>query len=278
MADSQFLKSFDVILNDILNDYSNLDSQPDTTQGSMVYIAASVKSAAIWGLYKYIDYVLKQHFPDSADLEYLKRWAAVLGVTVTSNDTEAEIRNNVLDFMRQPPAGGNAKDFRVWALDETNSYYTVGDITYYNKYVSVVENADGVGTVGIYTIPNDETIVNNGANTYEEDLRSATETYIESKRPLGLLSVSVYSSDPQTENVAITVTAPSGGTVNTATIQAAIEAEMDTMVPGESLHHSTLIHICMLNGAATAVVTTPAAVETTCDNDEYIRHGTVTIT
>jgi len=276
---SPFDKNFDDILHEILIDYSNLDSAPDTSEGSMVFIMGSVLASMQWGLYRYQDWIRKQQFPDTADTEALNHWGAIYDVTRASGDTDAEYLEDILAFLRQPPAGGNKQDFEDWALDSANSKYVDGSTTYYNAYVNVVSQPDGVpGTVGVYTIPNDETIVNNGGNTFEEDLRAATEAYIESKRPLGMLSVSVFSSDPVITNVTIEVTAPDGETIDTTTIQTAIENELNSMAPGQSLHRSVIEKIAIDNGAKYANMTTPAISETTVDNDEHIRAGTVTVT
>lgn len=275
---SPYLKSFDNILNDFLNDLVNLDSNPDISKGSMPFNFGSANCSQFWGLYKYLDYVQKQHFVDTADLEHLKRHAAIYDITVATDDTASDILTNILNFIRQPPAGGNAQDFEDWAKDQDNSKFVASGVTYYNAYVTIVDYVDGPGTVGIFTIPNDETIIDDGGNTHEEDLLSATETYIDGKRPLGLLSTTCVSSKPTSQNIAIDVTAPTGGSVDTDAIEDAIEAAMNIMKPGQSLFHSVLIYICLSYGAATAVVNTPASVENTADNDEHYRPGTVAVT
>lgn len=276
---SPFNKDFDTLLYDILTDYSNLDSSPDVSAGSMAFIRGSVLASMLWGLYRFQGWISLQVFPDMADTDNLNHWGAIYDITRTSEDTDATYLNKILDYLRQPPAGGNALDFENWALDQDNSYYTYGGTTYYNAFATVVDCPNDVlGTVGVYTIPNDETIVNAGGSPdKEEELRSATETYIESVRPLGLLSVSVIASDPVTQNVTIDVTAPEGGSVDPAAIETAIEALLNNMSPGETLHKSALTCTALTYGAATAVVTTPTAEETTVDNDEHIRPGTITI-
>jgi uncharacterized phage protein gp47/JayE len=346
MTTLPFEKDFDDLLTDVLTDYSNLASSPDVSIGSPVFIQGSVLSSMLWGLYRYQDWIAKQHFPDLANTVNLNHWGALYDITRTGDDTDATYLNKILAFMRQPPAGGNKQDFENWALDQDNSYVIYGGVTYYNALVKVTPNPDGVlGTVGIYTIPNDETIVNDlissGTNTsttanklvdsgadfvtdevavgdavtntadnttalvtavddlntlaldtdiftsspvaYEVDgpeelLRRATETYIESVRPLGMLSISVHSSDPVTQAVTITVTAPEGGNVDTDAIEDAIEALMNAMSPGETLYKSSLACTALTYGAFAAAVTVPASEATTVDDDEHIRPGLITIT
>lgn len=280
MIVSPYSQDYDNLLHDILTDYQNLDSAPDVSAGSMVFINGSVLASMLWGLYQFQGWLHKQQFPDTASTEILNRWGSIYNITRLLTDTDATYLNKILTFLRQPPAGGNALDFKNWALDSTNSYYTLSGTTYYNAFAKVVSCVNDVlGTVGVYTIPNDETIVNAGGSPdKEEELRSATETYIESVRPLGLLSVSVYASDPVSTDVTINVTAPSGGSVDTDAIEAAITALLNSKEPGESLHKSELTWTAITYGAETAVVITPAAEETTVDNDEHIRPGTINIT
>jgi len=277
---SPFSKDFDTILFNVLTDYSNLDSSPDVSAGSMPFISGSVLSSSVWGLYRYQDWIHKQHFPDTSATDALNHWGSIYDIKRVEADTNTTYLNKILSFLRQPPAGGNNLDFKNWALDQDESYYESGGTTYYNGYVHVVDTPDNIlGTVGVYTIPNDETIIDVvGPPNIEELLRVATETYIESERPLGLLSVSVVSAKPTVQAVSISVTAPEGGTVDTDTIETAVENYMDTLEPGESLYASILTCLALTYGAYTAVVTTPAIEETTADNDEFYRPGVVTIT
>lgn len=346
MTTSPFDKDYDTILLEILTDYNNLDSAPDISAGSMPYITGSVLASMLWGLYRYQDWVLKQLFPDKAITEYLNHWGSIYNISRLSTDTDATYLNKILSYMRQAPAGGNALDFENWALDQDNSYVTYGGTTYYNAFAHVVSCPGGIlGTVGIYTIPNDETIVNgnksSGTNTgvtanklvdsgatfqtdgvavgdpvtntsdnlittvsaidsettlslddniftatpknysvdgAEELLRRATEDYIESKRPLGMLSQTVYSADPQTQAVTMTVTAPEGGSIDTSLISDAIENLLNGMAPGETLHKSTLEYTAHSYGAASAIVTVPSGETNTIDDDKYYRPGTITVT
>lgn len=279
MPTSPFSKDFDTLLLDVLTDYSNLDSAPDVSAGSMPFIMGSVLSSMLWGLYRYQDWVLKQLFPDTADTNNLNHWGSIDDITRTEDDTDATYLNKILSNRRQAKAGGNALDFENWALDQDNSYYTYSGTTYYNAFVTIVSNPDDIlGTVGVYTIPDDETIVNlGGSPDKEEELRAATETYIESMRSLGMLSVSVYASDPVTQAVTMDVTAPAGGSVDTDAIETAITALLNNMSPGETLNNSSLVFTALTYGAATAVVTVPATETTTVDDDEHIRPGAITI-
>lgn len=280
MIVSPYSKDFDDILRDVLTDYENLDSAPDVSAGSMVFINGSVLASMLWGLYQFQAWIHKQQFPDTASTDNLNRWGAIYNISRLSTDTDATYLNKILTYIRQPPAGGNQLDFKNWALDQDNSYYTYGGVTYYNAYATVVSNpGDILGTVGIYTIPNDESIVNAGGSPDKEaELRTATENYIDSVRPLGMLSSTVYASDPVSTAVTMNVTAPAGGSVDTSAIQTAITNLMNAMSPGQSLFKSVLVFTALAYGAATATVSVPASEETTVDDDEHIRPGTITIT
>ncbi len=272
---SPFSKDFDDIFYDVLVDYQNLDSAPDTTEGSTAYIMGAVLSSGIWGLYRYQDYLALQQFPDTADTENLNHWGSIYGLTRGATDTDADYLADILAFIRQPPAGGNASDFEDWALDEDNSKYVDGSTTYYNEYATVVDQPDDVaGAVEIFTIPNDETIIGTANG---ESLRSATETYIETQRPLGMKSLAVTEATESTQNVTISVTAPSSGSVDTDDIKDAIETELNAMVPGEDLLLATLYYICKAYGAENVTISVPAA-DVAIANDNFVRPGTVTVT
>ncbi len=275
-------ETFDEILSNILTDYENLDSSPSVSQGSMPFINGSILASMVYGVFKHCSYDAKNMFPDTADHEYLLRWGALYEVVYLDTDTDATYLNKVLKKIRQADAGGNAQDFETWALDQDECYYTYNDVTYYNGFAKVVDVADGPGTVGVYTIPNDENIIDGilpapFPGNIEELLRIQTNTYIQTERPLGSLSVAVVSSKPSTEAITISVLAKDDTTISTSDISDAIEAELNLMEPGETLYLDTLKGICYTYGCKKATIAAPAA-DVAVAYTLFTRPGTITIT
>ncbi len=48
---------------------------------SLLDVLARIIAAAVWGVYGFAQWIARQVFPDTAELEYLERWAAIWGVT-----------------------------------------------------------------------------------------------------------------------------------------------------------------------------------------------------
>lgn len=115
-----FQKDFDALLNDILTDYKNQFPEADTSQGSLIFIKSACIASALWGLYKYQEWISKQIFPDTADTEALEHHAWVRGVDRTYGETDAAYLARLLDYIRRPPAGGNKYDYVKWALKISN--------------------------------------------------------------------------------------------------------------------------------------------------------------
>lgn len=163
MAQSQYLKEPDEITDEMLVDFSNLDNPPPNfTKFSMARIFAGVLSIAIWGLRKYMDFITRQVVPSPEnDTEFLNRHGGIYDITRTSDDTNATYLDKILTRLRFPPAGGNANDYEVWARDARFSFVTdpVTDVVYTNKFATIVDVIFGPGTVGVFTIPNDESII-----------------------------------------------------------------------------------------------------------------------
>ena len=113
---NSFLKNFDDLLQDILVDYSNLDSSPDVSEGSIVFIKGACLASCLYGLYRYQDFLGREQFPDTASHEGLVHWASIYNVPTYSTDTDTDILNRLLTMLRQPPAGGTALDYRNWTL------------------------------------------------------------------------------------------------------------------------------------------------------------------
>lgn len=105
------IPTFDEILNSILTDYRN--------QAGSVSAETAIRSAclasAIWGAYKYQEYLSRQPFPDTADTENLDHHGSVQGLARIAGETDAEYLGRILDDIRNPSAGGNQYDYRQWA-------------------------------------------------------------------------------------------------------------------------------------------------------------------
>lgn len=124
---NEFLVDFDILLDQILVDYSNLDSNPDTSVGTMTYVKGACLASMLWGLYRYQDYLSRQIFPDTADTDNLNRHGNVLGIPRASNDTDSTYLEKIINKLRNPPAGGNRNDWTNWTkLDSGNVQIATG--------------------------------------------------------------------------------------------------------------------------------------------------------
>lgn len=115
---NEFLVDFDTLLDQILTDYQNLDSNPDTSIGTMTYIKGACLSSMLWGLYRYQDYLARQIFPGTSDTENLNKHGSSLNIPRSSNDTDATYLTKILNKLRNPPAGGNKRDWENWAKQD----------------------------------------------------------------------------------------------------------------------------------------------------------------
>ena len=115
-----FQKEFDDLLNAVLTDYRNQFPEADTSQGSLIFIKSACLASALWGIYKYQDWISSQIFPDTAETEFLEHHTWVRGLARRVGETDAELLSRLLDYIRRPPAGGNKYDYIKWALTIDN--------------------------------------------------------------------------------------------------------------------------------------------------------------
>jgi uncharacterized phage protein gp47/JayE len=115
-----FQKSFDELLNEILTDYRNQFPSADISAGSLIFIKSACLASALWGEYKYLGWIAKQIFPDTADTQQLEHHAWVRGITRTYGENDASLLSRLLDDIRRPPAGGNKFDYVKWAREVNN--------------------------------------------------------------------------------------------------------------------------------------------------------------
>jgi uncharacterized phage protein gp47/JayE len=253
-----FLKGFDELLNDLLTDYRNQFPEADTSQGSLIFIKSACTASALWGLYRYQEYISKQMFPDTADTENLEHHGWVRGVTRTYGETDAAYLARVLDYIRRPPAGGNKYDYIKWAgeIDSVAAAY-------------VFPLAQGLGTVDVVILSNDPAT----GEIPGQPLLDAVKAHIDDVRPVTASAVRVLAPTVLTEGVTMAVT---GANADKAQIAADITAYMATLIPGQTLFIPQLLSIAVQNGADNASVSIPAA-DVVPTSYQMIRPGVVSV-
>ena len=272
---SEFLKDFDSLLDQILVDYSNQDSAPDTTAGSITYIKAACLASMLWGLYRYQDYLAKQIFLDTADTDNLNHHGYILGITRDTDESDSDYVARLLAFIQQPPAGGNKKDYADWAKD-TPGVTGVGftGIAYVES-ATVITPREGLspGNIAITIVPDNEFIL--GA-TGMQDLVDSCYEYVDAQRPVTANQLTVQQPTTVWINPHISVTAATGDTLDKDTMLSDILAFMNEMLPGDPLYRSKLESICIQDGAIAASVTYPGA-DVTTTTAQIIRAVTANI-
>jgi len=255
---SEFLKEFDDLLDQILVDYSNQDSAPDTTAGSITYIKAACLASCLWGIYRYQDYLAKQVFVDSADTDNLNHHGSIYGIARTPTDTDATYLQKILDYLRQPPAGGNKLDYENWAKAAPGATGADFDGIITVDSATIITAADGLipGNISITVMPTDEIAL---GTTGMQDLVDNVYDYVEARRPVTANQMTVQQPTVTYLDIAITVTGPTGVTLDTVLMTADVEAFVSSTIAGDPVYRSQLQSICIQDGALNAVVATPAS-------------------
>ncbi len=152
--------SHDTLLNDILTDYQNIvdkDGNPiDISKGSLVFIDSAVLASALQGIYFRLKYTEQQSLANlsGATSETIKKWAGIFGVDIDSTDNDADIVQNIITRIQQPPAGGNENDWLTWA-DSISVSHTNSDGTTWSEETidaSVIENIRSDGSVDLFLL------------------------------------------------------------------------------------------------------------------------------
>ncbi|MEM0355046.1 MAG: baseplate J/gp47 family protein [Thermoplasmata archaeon] len=234
-----FLKSFEEILNDILTDYKNQFPSADISQGSLIFIKSACLASALWGLYKYQDYIYKQIFPDTASKENLEHHAWLYGITRKYGETDEELLERLLSYLRRPPAGGNKYDYENWAMEVEGV-----------KYAKCIPLGQGLGTVDVIILA-DETIT--GSEIPSIELIDSVKAYIDDKRPVTASIVRVLAPSIITTNISMQIT----GNVNITELTEEIRTYINSLYPGDALYRAKLINIAVNMGALSVIIDNP---------------------
>ena len=140
-----FQKDFDVLFAAMLTDWRNQFPDADTSQGSLIYLKSACLASAVWGLYKYQEWIAAQIFPDTAETQQMEHHAWLRDIIRRVGEDDATLLARLLENIRRPPAGGNSFDYVNWAL-------TIDNV----KAAHCVPLGQGAGTVDVVIIA-DET-------------------------------------------------------------------------------------------------------------------------
>lgn len=164
-----FQKTFDVLLDDILTDYKNQIPEADTSKGSLIFIKSACMASALWGIYKHQEWISKQVFPDTAEAEYLEKWAWLYAIDRAAGESDNDLMKRILDRIQSPPAGGNKADYIRWATEVSNV-----------KKAFCYPLAGGLGTVFVLIIA-DETVTDDEVPSLYDDRTGTNDAVLPSQ-------------------------------------------------------------------------------------------------
>ncbi|KUG24582.1 phage flumu protein gp47 [hydrocarbon metagenome] len=284
-----FQKEFDVILAAILADWQNQYPEADLSQGSLIYMKSACQASMLWGLYKYQEYICKQIFPDTADTAMLEHHAWIHNITRKADETDAELLERVLDYIRRPPAGGNQYDYIRWAkeVDNVAQAYCVPIPTLGQVNVIILADADitdselpsSSARIGTVTSVSSGKLIDSGAtfttshavavgDIVENPLRGTrtTVTTVDSATQLTLAAnIFSYTGEPYIVHCQT-------GTNTTATANKLIDSSgifdnaTYTVKPGDIVENVT-------DNTETTVVTVDSATQLTLTDDIFTATG-----
>lgn len=171
---------------------------------------------------------------------------AVGTATITGGadaESDASLLSRLLDYMQNPPGGGNAADYRRWA----KSVAGVGE-----AYVYPLRQ--GAGTVDIV-------IAGDGVIASDEVVQAA-QAYIDEQRPCTAKASTVIAAVALTVDVTLKILPATGYTLQTLTapVREAVQATFADCQPGSHVYLSVLIAaVSAVPGVADVAVVLPVS-------------------
>lgn len=176
-------------------------------------------------------------------------------------ETDAALRARLLARIQQPPHGGNANDYVNWAIEVagvTRAWVYPGELGLGTLSLRFVRDNDGTGAA---ILPNAAAV-------------AAVQAYLDARRPVtAQLTVVAPVAVPLNFSIQLTP--------NTATVQAAVQSELQDLITREAVPGGTLLlsHIrAAISGAAgetNNVVSAPAA-DVATTTGQLTTMGTIT--
>lgn len=186
--------------------------------------------------------------------------AARLTLTGGSDaEDDATLLARLLDYMRNPPSGGTAADYRRWAREVPG----VADAQVYPL-------RQGAGTVDV--------VITGPDGIPGEDVVAACQAHIDAERPVTALAT-VYAPLALPVDMTLKLRVAAAATLESLRpdVRAALETEIAALRPGETLVLSRCAAaVSGLAGVADVVITAPAANVQPTDL-QWCRLGTLTL-
>ena len=165
----------------------------------------------------------------------------------TDRESDSALLTRLLNRLQAPPAGGNANDFRQWAL-------TVPGVT----DAMVFPLRLGLGSTSVVVL----TGGTGAARIPGSGLITAVTDYINSVRPVGNQILQVFGPTAQSQAVTVGIHLAAGYSFTPvqAQVSAAITAYLGSLMPLQTMYISRLMAVVMtVPGVAYCTITTPAA-------------------
>jgi uncharacterized phage protein gp47/JayE len=185
-------------------------------------------------------------------------------------ESDTALRARVLDKRRKPPAGGNANDYRAWALEMTG----VADTFVYPLRL-------GLGSTSVVVL----TSGSGGARIPAQGLLDLVTAHLNDVRPVACPILQVFGPTAKPQAVTTTIAIASGFTFATvqARVVAAITDYIGQLAPLETLRLSKLFRVIMtIEGVDNCAITVPgndvAASDLGGTSVEMITPGAITVT
>ncbi|EDH1767955.1 phage tail protein [Salmonella enterica] len=182
----------------------------------------------------------------------------------TDVEKNSSLLARLLDVLRKPAAGGNAHDYKVWAM-----------------------NIDGVGEAWVYPLRRGigtvDVIITGTEGLPSGDTLKAVQTYIDRVRPVTAKNFLVLAPTLQTEDVTVEIAVADSTTLAavTAGVKSAIAGYFASLLPGQVAVRSQMgALITEVAGVTDCTILLPATnIAPVVDKKQvgWLRAGTVTV-
>jgi uncharacterized phage protein gp47/JayE len=145
----------------------------------------------------------------------------------TEEETDEQLRARVLFRIQNPPMGGDANDYIVWAT-------AVPGVTRAWSF----PNEMGVGTVTVRFMMDD---LRAGLGGYPQEIDiNAVRAYLDIKRPVAIKDIFIEAPIPFLYNITITGLVDDSSTVRARILAAVKDMELRRIIPGQTVFRSWL--------------------------------------